>query len=55
MTNDLNIEGALCIETQNSKEIIHAQVIEKLMADLKRAEERAEREGWIDAEDLENE
>ena len=27
----------------------------KLMLDLKKAEERADREGWIDAEDLERE
>ena len=27
----------------------------KLMLDLKKSEERAEREGWIDAEDLERE
>lgn len=29
--------------------------IEKLLQDLKRAEKRAEVEGWIDAEDLEKE
>lgn len=27
----------------------------KLMLDLKKAEERADQEGWIDAEDLERE
>ena len=29
--------------------------LERLMLDLKKAEERADREGWIDADDLERE
>ena len=31
------------------------QAVEKLLLDLKRAEERVDREGWIDADDLERE
>lgn len=51
----LNVEGLPFIATQNSKEALKEQAIVKLMLDLKRAEERAELEGWVDADDLEKE
>ncbi|MGN0438964.1 MAG: hypothetical protein ACI4F4_10610 [Lachnospiraceae bacterium] len=41
------------IVTKNSKEALKEQSIAMLMLDLKRAEERAKIEGWIDADDLE--
>ena len=51
----LNVEGLPFIVTQNSKEALKEQAMAILMCDLKRAEERAEDEGWIDADDLERE
>ena len=51
----LNVEGLPFLVTSNSKEALKAQAVSVLMMDLKRAEERAEKEGWIDAEDLERE
>ncbi len=41
--------------TKNSKEALKEQALAMLMLDLKRAEERADKEGWIDADDLERE
>jgi vacuolar-type H+-ATPase subunit I/STV1 len=41
--------------TKNSKEALREQAVAMLMLDLKRAEERADAEGWIDADDLERE
>ena len=51
----LNVEGLPFIVTKNSKEALREQAVAMLMMDLKRAEERAEVEGWIDADDLERE
>ena len=51
----LNVEGLPFIVTKNSKEALKEQAIAMLMLDLKRAEERADVEGWIDADDLERE
>ncbi len=51
----LNVEGLPFIVTKNSKEALKEQAIAMLMLDLKRAEERADAEGWIDAENLERE
>lgn len=51
----LNVEGLPFLATQNSREALKEQALAMLMLDLKRAEERAEKEGWIDAEDLERE
>jgi len=51
----LNVEGLPFIVTKNSKEALKEQAIAMLMLDLKRAEERAEMEGWIDADSLEKE
>jgi len=51
----LNVEGLPFIVTKNSKEALREQAVAMLMMDLKRAEERAEKEGWIDAEELEAE
>ena len=34
--------------------VLKEQTIAMIMLDLKRAEERANQEGWIDAEELEN-
>ncbi len=49
----LNVEGLPFIVTKNSKEALREQAVAMLMMDLKRAEERADKEGWIDAEELE--
>ena len=51
----INVEGLSFFVTQNSKEALREQAIAMLMMDLKREEERADREGWIDADDLERE
>ena len=51
----INVEGLPFLLTQNSKEALKEQAIAMLMMDLKRAEVRAEKEGWIDADDLERE
>ena len=51
----INVEGLPFLVTQNSKEALKEQAMAKLLLDLKRAEERADREGWIDADDLERE
>ena len=51
----LNVEGLPFIVTKNSKEALKEQSVAMLLMDLKRAEERAEAEGWIDADDLERE
>jgi addiction module RelB/DinJ family antitoxin len=51
----LNVGGLPFIVTQNGKEALREQSFTMLMMDLKRAEERAEKEGWIDAADLERE
>ena len=51
----LNVEGLPFIVTKNSKEALREQAVAMLMLDLKRTEERAEIEGWIDADDLERE
>ena len=51
----INVEGLPFLVTQNSKEALREQAIAMLMMDLKRAEERADQEGWIDADDLERE
>ncbi|MBR6615087.1 MAG: type II toxin-antitoxin system RelB/DinJ family antitoxin [Lachnospiraceae bacterium] len=51
----LNVEGLPFIVTKNSKEALKAQSVAMLLMDLKRAEERTEAEGWIDADDLERE
>ena len=40
---------------QNSKEALREQASAKLMMDLKRAEERADQEGLIDADEFERE
>lgn len=51
----LNVEGLPFLVTQNSKEVLKEQAKAILMMDLIRAEGRADKEGWIDAEDLERE
>ena len=51
----INVEGLPFLVTLNSKEILKEQALAVLMKDLKRAEERAEKEGWIDPKDLERE
>ena len=52
LQQSINVEGLPFLVTQNSKEVMREQAIALLMMDLKRAEERADREGWIDANDL---
>ena len=49
----LNVEGLPFLVTKNSKEVLKEQAIALLLLDLKRAEKRAEVEGWVDSEDLE--
>lgn len=51
----INVEGLPFLVTQNSKDALREQAIALLMMDLKRAEERADKEGWIDAEEIERE
>ena len=51
----INVEGLPFLVTQNSKEALREQAVALLMMDLMRAEERADKEGWIDAADLEKE
>ena len=51
----LNVEGLPFLVTQNSKEVLREQAIAILMKELERAEERADKEGWIDADELERE
>ena len=51
----INVEGLPFLVTQNSKEALREQAVALLMMDLKRTEERADKEGWIDADDLEKE
>ncbi len=55
LQQSLNVEGLPFLATKNSKEALKEQTLAMLLLDLKRAEERAEREGWIDAEELERE
>ena len=52
---NVGMESYLFKSTQISKEALQEQALAKLVMDLKRAEERADREGWIDADDLERE
>ena len=49
------VEGLPFIATKNSKEARREQALAMLLMDLKQAEERADREGWISADDLEKE
>lgn len=49
------VEGNHFFGYQNSKEALREQATTKLMVDLKRAEEHADREGWISAKELERE
>ena len=51
----LNVEGLPFILSKNSKEALREQALAMLILDLSRAEERANKEGWIDADDLERE
>ena len=51
----INIEGLPFLVSQNSKETLREQAEASLRMDLKRAEERADKEGWIAADDLEKE
>lgn len=51
----INVEGLPFLVTKNSKEALREQAVAMLMMDLKRAEERADKEGWIDADELERE
>ena len=51
----INVEGLPFLVTSNSKEMLREQALAVLMMDLKKAEERAEKEGWIDSKDLESE
>lgn len=55
LQQSLNVEGLPFIVTKNSKEALREQAHVMLMFDLKRAEERAEKEDWLDADDLEKE
>ncbi|MBQ7933499.1 MAG: type II toxin-antitoxin system RelB/DinJ family antitoxin [Lachnospiraceae bacterium] len=51
----INVEGLPFLVTRNSKEALREQALAILLLDLKRAEERADKEGWISADDLERE
>ena len=51
----INVEGLPFLVTSNSKELLKEQAIAILMNDLKQAEEKANKEGWIEASVLEKE
>lgn len=51
----INVEGLPFLANQNSKEVLREQALAMLLLDLKKAEDRADREGWIDSKDLERE
>ena len=51
----INVEGLPFLVTSNSKELLKEQAIAILMNDLKQAEEKANKEGWIKASALEEE
>lgn len=51
----INVERLPFLVTQNNKETLKEQAVTLLEMDLKRAEERADKESWIDADDLERE
>lgn len=55
LQQSINVEGLPFLVTQNSKEAIKEQALAMLLIDLKHAEERVDREGWINADDLEKE
>lgn len=55
LQQSLNVEGLPFLVTQNSKAALREQALAMLMLDLKKSEERADKEGWIDADDLERE
>lgn len=55
LQQSINVEGLPFLATQNSKDAMKEQALAMLLMDLKRAEERADKEGWISAEDLERE
>lgn len=55
LQQSINVEGLPFLATQNSKDAMKEQALAMLLLDLKRAEERADKEGWISAEDLERE
>ena len=51
----LNVEGLPFLVTANSQEALREQTVAKLLLELKLAEERADKEGWISMEQLEKE
>ena len=51
----INVEGLPFLITQNSRAVLREQALAVLLMDLKRAEKRADNEGWINADDLERE
>ena len=55
LQQSINVEGLPFIATKNSREAMKEQALAMMLMDLKRAEERSDREGWISAEDLEKE
>ncbi len=55
LQQSLNVEGLPFVVTANSKEVLKEQVLAMLLLDLKQAEKRAEKEGWITADELERE
>ncbi len=55
LQQSINAEGLPFLLTLNNKEILKEQALTILMNDLKRAEENAKKEGFINSEDLEKE
>ena len=55
LQQSINVEGLPFLATQNSKEAMKEQALALLLIDLRRAEEKADKEGWISAEELEKE
>ncbi len=55
LQQSINAEGLPFLLTLNNKEVLKEQALTILMNDLKRAEENAKKEGFINSEDLEKE
>lgn len=52
LQQSINAGGLPFLVTTNTKEMLREQALAILMKDLKAAEERADTEGWISADDL---
>ena len=53
--SSITVRRSTFIMNKNNKESLQGEAIVMLMMDLKRAEERADKEGWVDEDDLKKE